>query len=250
MKLLVIFLGTIIGIIGFFLILFIIVWTKIKISAKKLGLTNVNLKSVMDEIKKGMHDANYNQKSISGMTKLLVPSIERDFPTFSESELFNKTETCLRTLFNTLESKKVTKDLPLLTNELKEIIKDYNSNNISVKYDEIKFHAFAIKKYNKKNGVATITVQTSLEYYYKYEKDKKVIEDYSKYKKQTRYTVEFIYVYDITQVKDYTKVIGIQCPNCGAPLTKLGNKICDYCHTGLEDLNLKNWQMSSYHEDY
>ena len=162
----------------------------------------------------------------------------------------NKTETCLRTLFNTLESKKVTKDLPLLTNELKEIIKDYNSNNISVKYDEIKFHAFAIKKYNKKNGVATITVQTSLEYYYKYEKDKKVIEDYSKYKKQTRYTVEFIYVYDITQVKDYTKVIGIQCPNCGAPLTKLGNKICDYCHTGLEDLNLKNWQMSSYHEDY
>lgn len=250
MKLLVIFLGTIIGIIGFFLILFLIIWTKIKVSARKLGLSNVNLKSVMDEIKKGMHDADYNQKSISGMTKLLVPSIERDFKTFSESELFNKTETNLRTIFNTLENKRVTKDLPLLADQLRETIKDYNSSNISVKYDEVKFHAFAIKKYNKKNGVATITVQASLEYYYKKEKDKKVIENYSDYKKQTRYTVEFIYVYDITQVKDYTKVIGIHCPNCGAPLTKLGDKTCDYCHTGLEDLNLKNWCMSSYHEDY
>ena len=146
--------------------------------------------------------------------------------------------------------KEVTKDLPLLKSQLKEIIADYKSSKINVKYDDIKFNAFAIKKYNKKDGVATITVQTSLEYYYRLEKGNKVIENYSDYKKQTRYTVEFIYVYDITQVKEYTRVIGIHCPNCGAPLTKLGNKTCDYCHTGLEDLNLKNWCMSSYREDY
>lgn len=250
MKLLVIFLGTIIGIIGFFFILFLIIWSKIKLSARKLGLNDVNLKSIIDEIKKGSLNAKYNQKHISGMTKLLVPSIERDFPTFNESELYNKTETNLRTIFNTLEEKKVTNDLPLLKSQLKEIIADYKSSKINVKYDDIKFHAFAIKKYNKKDGVATITVQTSLEYYYRLEKGNKVVEDYSNYKKQTRYTVDFIYVYDITQVKDYTRVIGIHCPNCGAPLTKLGNKTCDYCHTGLEDLNLKNWCMSSYREDY
>lgn len=250
MKLLVIFLGTIFGIIAFFFILFLIIWAKIKISAKKLGFDKINLRSIIDEIKKGSNDIKYNQKHVSGMTKLLKPTIERDFPTFNESELYNMTETGLRTIFNSLEQKQVDNSLPLLNNQLQQIIKDYNNDSINVKYDDIKFHAFSIKNYYKKDGVATIKVQASLEYFYKKEKGKKVVENYSNYKKQTRYTVDFIYVYDITQVKDYTHVIGIHCPNCGAPITVLGKKVCSYCHTELDDLNLKNWMMSSYREDY
>jgi len=249
MKLLVIFLGVIIGIVLFLLIIALIIWSKIKLSARKLGLGNIDFKTFIDEIKKGMHEANYNQKHISGMTRLLIPNIEKDFKTFNESELYNKTETGLRSIFNSLEKKEVSNDLPLLKNQIYETIKDYNSSGISVKYDDIVFHEFALKKYYKKDGVATIKVQTSLEYYFKKEKGKKIVENYSNYKKQTRYTVDFIYVYDITQVKDYTRVVGVHCPNCGAPLTKLGDKICDYCHTGVEDLNLKNWEMSSFHED-
>ncbi len=250
MKLLVILLGTILGIIAFLLIIFLIIWAKIKASARKLGLDNVNLSNVFDEIKKGMHDSNYNQKHISGITKLLKPNIERDFKTFNESELYTKAETGLRTIFNSLEEKQVKNELPLLKEQLREIINDYKISKINVKFDDVVFHNFALKKYYKKDGVATIQVQTSLEYYFKKEKDNKIVENYSNYKKQTRYTVDFIYVYDITQVKDYTRVLGVHCPNCGAPLTKLGDKICDYCHSGVEDLNLKNWMMSAYHEDY
>ncbi|MBQ9318698.1 MAG: zinc ribbon domain-containing protein [Bacilli bacterium] len=249
MKVLAIFFGTIFGIIAFFLILAFIIWVKIKMIARKAGFDKFNLQYLIDDLKKGVNDIKYNPKHISGMTNLLRPLIERDFPTFNESELFNKTETGLRTIFNSLEDKKVDKSLPLLKEQLKQIIDDYISCDINVKYDEVKFHAFSIKKYNKKDGVATIQVQCSLEYYYKKEKKGKVIENYSNYKKQTRYTVEFIYVYDVTQVKEYTKVIGVHCPNCGAPLKSLGHKVCDYCHTGLEDLNLKNWLMSSYKED-
>lgn len=250
MSLLVIFLGTIFGIIAFLFIIFLFIWAKLKISARKLGMDNINFKSVFDEIKNGMNDAQYGEKHISGMTKLLKPNIEKDFKTFNESELYNKTETGLRTIFNCLEYKSVNNELPLLKEQLREIISDYKTSKINVKYDDIKFHNFALKRYEKKNGVATIKVQTSLEYYYKKEKDNKIVENYTKYKKQTRYTVDFIYVYDITQVKDYTRVLGVHCPNCGAPLTKLGDKICDYCHSGVEDLNLKNWMMSAYHEDY
>lgn len=250
MKLLIIFFGTIIGIILFLFIIFLIIWAKIKVTTKKMGFDNLNFSSMIEEIKKGMYDSRYNQKHISGMTKILKPIIEKDFPTFNESELFNKSETGLRTIFNSLESLTVTDSLPLLKEQLKQLINDYKSSNTRVKYDDIVFHAFSLKKYYKKDGVATIAVQTSLEYFYKLEKGKKIIDNYSNYKKQTRYTIEFIYVYDITQVKDYTRVIGIHCPNCGAPVTKLGNKVCDYCHSGLDDLNLKNWMMSFYHEDY
>lgn len=250
MKLLVIFLGVIFGIIIFLSIIALIIWSKIKLSARKLGIDNIKFSSMLDEIKKGVNDANYNPKHISGMTRLLLPNIERDFKTFNESELYNKAETGLKIIFNSLEEKKVSNELPLLKGLLQETINDYKSSEINVKYDDIVFHDFALKKYYKKDGVATIKVQTSLEYYFKKEKGKKIVENYSNYKKQTRYTVDFIYVYDITQVKDYTRVLGVHCPNCGAPLTKLGDKICDYCHTGVEDLNLKNWEMSSYHEDY
>ena len=250
MKILIIFLGTIIGIIAFLFIIFLIILAKIKVSARKLGLNNINFKSIIDDIKNGMNDARYNQKHISGMTKLLKPSIERDFPTFNESELYNMAETGLRTIFNSLEDREVNNKLPLLKEQLKETIDDYKSSKVKVFYDDIVFHAFSLKKYYKTGGVATIEVQISLEYFYRKEKGNKVLENYSNYKKQTRYTVKFIYVYDITQVKDYTRVLGIHCPNCGAPVTSLGEKVCEYCHSGLDDLNLKNWMMSSYHEDY
>lgn len=250
MKLLIILLGTIIGIIAFFFILLSILWMKIKVSAKKLGLDKANFNSIIDEIRKGMNDSRYNQKHISGMTKLLKPSIEKDFPTFNESELYNMTETGLRNIFNSLENREVNNKLPLLKEQLVQTIEDYKSSKIKVFYDDIVFHAFSLKKYYKKDGVATIEVQTSLEYFYKKEKNGKLLDDYSNYKKQTRYTVDFVYVYDITQVKDYTRVLGIHCPNCGAPLKKLGDKVCEYCHSGLDDLNLKNWMMSSYREDY
>ena len=250
MKILFIFLGVLLGVIVFLLIIALIIWTKIKASARKMGLNDINFRNIFDEIKKGINEDRYNEKHISGMTKLLIPNIERDFKTFNESELYNKTETGLRTIFNSLEKKEINNTLPLLKGKLNEIINDYKSSEINVSYDDIVFHKFALKKYYKKDGVATIQVQTSLEYYYKKEKNHKIIENYSQYKKQTRYTVDFIYVYDITQVKDYTRVLGVHCPNCGAPLTKLGDKICDYCHSGVEDLNLKNWMMSAYHEDY
>ena len=248
MKLLVIFFGVIFGIIAFLGIIVLILYAKIKMAARKYGFSNIG--SIIDEVRKGANDAKYNHKHVVGMTKLLKPSIEKDFPSFNESELFNMTETGLRTIFNSLEEQEVSDDLPLLREQLKQIIYDFKSDNINVRYDDVKFHDFSIKKYYKKNGVATIQVSTALEYFYKKMKGKKIVDDYSSYKKQTRYTVDFIYVYDITQIKDYTHVIGINCPNCGAPLTDLGNKICKYCHTALDDVNLKNWMFSSYKEDY
>ena len=243
-----IFFGTIIGIIIFLMLVILIIYIKLKCKVKEFGFTN--LKSLMKDIKSGEDNYKYNHKSVSGMTKLLKPTIEKDFPSFNESELFNMTETSLRTVFNTLEAKQLTGKLPLLNEQLRQIIEDYKTNNISVRYDDVSFHAFAIKDYYKKSGVATLQVSTSLEYYYKKEKDNHIVENYSDYKKQTSFTVNFIYVYDITQIKDYTRVIGITCPNCGAPVKDLGNKVCRYCNTAIEDVNLKNWLVSSYKEDY
>lgn len=247
MKFIMILLGTIIGVLLFLFIIVYIIYKKIMKKASDFGFNSLG--SIADEIHKETINAKTQPKQISGMTDLMKKKIADDFPNFSDSELFNKTETSLRIIFNSLEEKELKGDLILLNEQLKEMINDYKTNDINVKYDDVKFHKFTIKNYTKKDGVATINVATSLEYYYSKTKGSKVIEKYDDYKKQTSYSVDFIYVYDISQVKDYEKVLGITCPNCGAPVKDLNNKVCRYCNTALEDINLKNWFISSYKEN-
>ena len=248
MNLLMILLGTIIGVVLFLFIVLYFIYKKFMVAARSHGYST--FKSIADDIKQSTIEARTRPKQISGATSLMKPKIAIDFPTFSESELFNMTETSLRIVFNSLEEKELKGDLLLLNDKLKEIIDDYKTNKINVRYDDVHFHKFSIKNYSKKDGVATINIATSVEYYYSKERNNKIIEKYDNYKKQTSYSVDFIYIYDTSKVKDYTKVIGITCPNCGAPVMDLGDKICRYCHSGLEDLNLKNWFISSYKEDY
>ena len=122
------------------------------------------------------------------------------------------------------------------------------SNNITEKFDNIEFNRHAIMAYNKNNGKATIKISTTLSYYYKTNRtDKKSYEDI---KKQTRYTSEFVYVYDERRFTKNQVTFSVLCPNCGAPLRGLESKYCEYCGNHVERINLKIWKMSSYKEDY
>ena len=247
MKLL-IFLGVIMGTIIFFILIFLILRAKLKIYISKFGFNSIS--ELRDEISKSSEEFKNNPRHISGMTKLIIPNIVRDFPNFSEKELYNKVETSLLLIFSSLETKKLkyNDELILVKEKLRQQIEDFNNAGISVKYDDVKFHDFAIKYYKNTDGVLNITVETSVEYYYQKKIKDKIKEEYKDYKKQTTYTCEFIYVYNQDKLPKYQTLIGISCPNCGAPLEDLGKKVCKYCHTGLEDINLKSWHIAKYKE--
>lgn len=249
-MILVIFLGVILGVIVFLGLIYLILKNKIKELLGKFGYSDIS--TLKEEIKQGEIDAKTNHKHVTGMTKLLIPKIVNDFPNFSESEFYNKVETSLTLIFSSLEEKtlKTNDELILIKDKLKEQIKDLSEAHISVKYDDIKFHESALKYYKNKDGVLNITVSTSVEYYYEKRIDNKIVEEYKDYKKQTRYTTEFIYIYNPDKVVKTQSLIGINCPNCGAPLKDLGHKVCKYCGSGLEDINLKSWHISLYKEDY
>lgn len=250
MKFLGIVLGVIFGIIIFLGIIAFIIYKKITKFGKDLGFGNIS--QIKDLIKEGEDRYNNEHKHATGMTDLLVPKIVKDFPNFSESELFNKVEVSLLAIFKSLEDKKINNidELKLIKSNLKEVIDDYKQNKITVSYDDIKFHAHAIKYYKKNPGVINITVSTSLEYYYEKKDDKKIIVKRENHKKQTAYTLEFIYIYDPEKYNLGETLIGVHCPNCGAPVKSLGDKVCAYCSSGLEDINLKHWYISSYKEIY
>lgn len=250
MKLLFIFLGVVLGVILFLGILALILYGNLKSAFRKLGFNVNNLSDMTDEMARIKEENSTRARSISGMTSLLLPTIRKDFPEFNENELFSMCESSLRKIFRATEELNcdLVNDMPLIRNSVANIIEDYKNANLTVHYDDIDFHKFAISNYVRKDGVATVTVTASVGYFYKKLKDNKIIEGDVKFKKQTRYQCEYIYIYDETKVSSDAKVLAINCPNCGAAISTLGHKFCEYCGTGVKEVNLKSWELSSYEE--
>lgn len=251
MSFLLVMLGAIIGIaivviiIG---IIFFIIHSKIK---QTVGPSNMKeLINVAKNIQNYEEEEYTRVKNVCGMTKLLEPEIIRDFPDFNKQLLYTMVETTLRKVFNALENKSISEikndsECALIFPKVKEKIEDMESTNTTIRYDDVEFHEHAIKKYLKQQGVAVIETSTTLEYYYYNNKIKN-----KSLKRQTRYTCEFIYIYDETKFEKTQKVFTINCPNCGAPIRNIKNRTCEYCTSTIEPVNLKLWKLSSYKEDY
>lgn len=249
MEFLAIFFGVFIGIIVVIGITFLIIYAKIKMVAKKHGINDISINKMISEAERIKEEDSYRVRSISGMTNILLPIIIKDFPEFNPEQLFNMTEKNLRIVLESFTSNSTNKldSIPLLKESIRTSIENNKNNGVEIKYTDIKFHKHALKDYKKVDGVATITVCTSVEYYYE-KSINGVIKDKSKYKVQTRYSSKFIYIYDESLVGDYEKVLSTNCPNCGAVITSLGHKFCEYCGTAIKEINLKAWAFSSYEE--
>ncbi|MCD8025431.1 MAG: zinc-ribbon domain-containing protein, partial [Clostridiales bacterium] len=42
--------------------------------------------------------------------------------------------------------------------------------------------------------------------------------------------------------------VGVNCPNCGAPIKNLGKKFCEYCGTAVTEVNIRAWKFDSITE--
>ena len=68
-------------------------------------------------------------------------------------------------------------------------------------------------------------------------------------KTQAKYNVQMNYIQDRDIVEDTREqALGLNCPNCGAPLSTLGAKICAYCDSPLVEFNIKIWSFSDVEE--
>ena len=226
-----------------------------------IGRDNMNL--IKDRIKQGIKDGELfngefeaDQKSISGMTDLLEDKIQRDFDDFHASELFNLNNTNLKSIFNALENKSISEidenpTFDLIKANIYEQIQDMIGRDVEVFYDDVIINKNAIKSYDNKDGRAYIEVNTSLSYFYKTNNKKEI--SYEKFRKQTRYTTKYIYVYDSDLFDGKSVTYAVNCPNCGAPVPTKGDTTCKFCgsHVGGVDfntINLKGWKLVSYKE--
>lgn len=187
-------------------------------------------------------------KSVSAMTSLLLPGITEDFPYFEYHEMRERAENILVSYLRAVSEQNISR----ITDGTREL-KDQAENEISMAkaqgkrevFDRIKIHRTEISQYKKSAGRCIITFQSALECFHYIEDTKGQISEGSKeYKYQTRYNVDMAYIQDRNLVEDERDhALGVNCPNCGAPVSSLGAKVCEYCDTPLIEINIHAWSF-------
>lgn len=223
--------------------MFFLTYIHFKNTAKRFGQKYFGTSDIEEVVRISEEEYQQTPKSLSNMEPVILNRLKHDFPSLNVNELKSIAETNIINSLNAIEQK----DVSVLTNKnervttwVKSKIADLKKGE-SVHFDSIKIHKTVINKYEKDDKCATIYLQTSLEYLFK--KNEGI------YKKiQTRFKTEFIYIIDASKLKDHEKALGLNCPNCGAPIIKLGNKKCVYCDTHVEDIVNKTWNINNIEE--
>lgn len=195
-------------------------------------------------------------RSLHSMTNTLLPAINRDFPEFDYPQFRTKAENMLRAYFNSIESKNIDQldkigATDIIKDKALNIITDLESMNRTQHFDEITVYKTEISNYEHKSGCCVITLESSvgLMDFITDENDKTVGGD-RELKRQTVYAQELVYIQDPDKLRNsgYYSAISLSCPNCGAPIKKIGTKFCEFCGTGVKEINIRSWSFNDIKE--
>lgn len=193
-------------------------------------------------------------KSVSAMTSLLLPKIVSDFPDFQYDEMKERAENVLVQYLRAVTERNagiLTEGNTELEQQLENHIAMLSAKDLQEHFDQIKIHRTEINQYRKTDGRCIITFQSALEcYHYITDTGSSSIKDGSKeYKYQTKFNTDLIYIQNRSLVEnELDHALGINCPNCGAPLSSLGAKVCEYCGSPVIELNIHAWSFSNVEE--
>lgn len=208
--------------------------------------------SMIEGMKQREKEVEMTPKSVSSATNLYMPSIMRDFPEFHYDEMNSRAENVLTSYLQS-----ITKQNPALlsegTRELKEQLRlrleMLQNQSQKESFENIHIHRTEIHQYRKQRGRQSIVLQTAVEYFHALKENGKVIRGSEEHKEQAKYNVELVYIQDQDMIENQEDAgLGLNCPNCGAPLPGLGAKKCIYCDTPIVEYNLRVWNFSRVEE--
>lgn len=195
-------------------------------------------------------EAVYNQtpKSVSGATGLYLPQIMRDFPEFHNEEMKKRAEVVLASFLQSIQEgnpQKLSEGTTQLRDKLAVKISALRSEGSTEHFERITIHRTEIHRYRKEKGRCSVVYQSAVGGIHYVERGGKVIQGKKDMITQHRYNVEVCYIQDRDMVEDSAETgFAVNCPNCGAPLTKLGAKICPYCDSPVVEINIHAWAFT------
>ena len=182
-------------------------------------------------------------KSVSAMTRIFLPQIQRDFPDFHIEQFKDKVENALMLALQAISAA----DAGIFERQIKDGVSEEFLAQIK---NRIRENETEIANYEKKQGTCMITFQSAVGYLHYCEKAGKVLSGSKELTEQTRYNVQLMYIQN-EKLAGMDNAVGTTCPNCGAPITNLGAAYCEYCGSAVTLLNLKVWTLHSFDEtDY
>lgn len=194
-------------------------------------------------------------KSVSAMTSLLLPKIVADFPDFQYNEMKDRAENVLTSYLRAIDARNsslLQEGNTELKNQLENHIQMLSAKDLQEHFEQIRLHRTEISSYRKSEGRCIVTFQSALECYHYISSisDASAVQEGSKeYKYQTKYNIDLIYIQDRNLVEnELDHALGVNCPNCGAPLSSLGAKVCQYCDTPIIEINIHAWSFSNIDE--
>ncbi|MDE6129757.1 MAG: zinc ribbon domain-containing protein, partial [Lachnospiraceae bacterium] len=209
-----------------------------------------------DSIKEGFNkiEAEYavTPKSVSAATNLYLPRIMRDFPDFHYDEMKKRAENVLVSYLRSIDSDKTSllaEGTAELKNQLEMLLEMQRSRGERERFEQIKIHQTEIYQYRYQKGRRSVVFQSAVEYYHYRTQGGNLTAGSKNTKEQSKYNVECIYIQDRDFVENVDDAaLGVNCPNCGAPLSGLGAKVCAYCGTPVMELNIRSWNFSEVKE--
>ncbi len=191
-------------------------------------------------------------KSVSAMTTVYLPQIRRDFPDFNFPVFRQKAENTLRNILLSISSGRLLRlsdASPALAAQVRARIADNKSSGRAEQYGDITIHRTEITRYEKRPGLCVITLQSAVGYQYSLTENGELIGGSRERLTQTKYNMELHYVQDVSALTGaYATAVGVVCPNCGAPVTSLGAKKCEYCGSGIVPIEDRVWKINRYEE--
>ncbi len=194
-------------------------------------------------------------RSVSSMTRIYLPQIMRDFPEFNLEEYTQKANTVLKDYLIAIANKAPLENSDAnndLVNQVENIVSDLNNQNKKQHFESIVIHDTQVTRYKKSNGSVEITFQSAIEYYcYTTDETGKITNGDKSLKTQTAYDICLVYIQDADKVNEHNKgnsSVGLNCPNCGAPIKNVGKKFCEYCGTGVKEINIYSWKFNRINE--
>lgn len=182
-----------------------------------------------------------NPASLNGMDRVYVPKINADFPGFQLAAVIPQVETVVKTFLDSVEEQDVGSlskltISPSLVDRAQEIITDLKSQKKRVFYDNIVVHRTVISEYVKEHGMVIIRFQSAVGYVnYVLDENGNVTDGSRDITEETVYVTSYARILDseLARQSGAIDIIGLNCPNCGAPLRSSKLTRCEFCGTGI-----------------
>ena len=204
---------------------------------------------------KDIENSSESARAIHGMTDIYLPLIKKDFPDFDYEVFAGRVEGVLKSYLAAITARDLSKLSPDCSDSMKNttlgIIRGLEANNYIREFRDVTIHQTEIARYEKNGGSVTVLFNSSVGHYdVTRDGNGKIIAGSDEKKRQTVYDVALVYAQDVAKMSNYNaSAMGINCPNCGAPITNLGNKFCQYCGTGIREINVWSWSFEYVKEE-